>query len=1137
MTEDRRNTGSEPPTAEELLALENELNDQALQLEVQREELERAHRAMEESRIRFAHLFHQAPVGYVTLDQAGMIREANRTFASMLGAESDELVDKPFSDVLMEPDRGIFLSRFRAFFKRPGEKRMEARIRGPGPEGPSFHARLEGAFESREREGPEETELEPRLLLTISDISELKEAQDRVQQLNDLLRAIRNVNQLITREEDPHHLLTEACRELRESQGYHHTWIALGPRDRGPEKVYFSREGMAPTFASFQIPDDSLPDSGSGTPGGNGEGAPSCFREALKVEDGIFLPQAPLPCSRCDLEPRSLDRCTLAIRMEFGGRPFGVLGVAGEKDLASRDEELSLLKELAGDLALALFAQEERRARARVERSLQTANLVVEQSPGILFLWKADPGWPVEYVSQNISRFGFSQEDFTSGRLLYDEIIHPEDRDRVLQEVERAVASHVREFRQEYRIVTAQGATRWVQDHTTVIRDHQGAILRFQGLVVDVHEEKKATLALQAERQHLATTLDSIGDAVIVTDARGRVTRMNPVAEKLTGWHREEATGGELTEVFPIYNARTGEQAENPVARVLAEGTVVGLANHTVLRTRDGQRLQIADSAAPMRGPGGKVLGVVLVFRDVSQEYRLQEELNFQATCLAQTQDLILATDLDGTIRYVNDAECRLFGWPREAFIGKPVTILGEVGSGYPTQTEILEVTRERGSWRGRVTNRLPDGRTVLLDCRIQTLQDEEGEPMGLVGISTDITDQVQAEEERKALQQQLQQAMKMEAVGRLAGGLAHDFNNLLTSILGNVELAMEDLSPHDPLYVSLTEVSEAGESAADLTRQLLAFSRKQIIEPRALDLNGLVERSRRMLARLIGEHIRMETRLEEPLPAVRLDSAQFEQILANLAVNARDAMPEGGRLTVATSRVELGQEFCLRNPDAHPGSYVVLEVSDTGHGMTREVQERIFEPFYTTKPQGKGTGLGLATIYGAVTQIGGFIEVSSRLGKGTTFRLFFPRAEEEAEEIPSPPHPSQPPAGGEETILVVEDEKLVRGFAVKALKRAGYQVMEAADGAEALSLTQETEGPIHLLLTDVVMPRMNGPELAERLAKSRPGLRVLFTSGYTENLIAHHGILEDELDFIPKPYMPRELLTEVRRVLDQGDG
>jgi CheY-like chemotaxis protein len=381
-------------------------------------------------------------------------------------------------------------------------------------------------------------------------------------------------------------------------------------------------------------------------------------------------------------------------------------------------------------------------------------------------------------------------------------------------------------------------------------------------------------------------------------------------------------------------------------------------------------------------------------------------------------------------------------------------------------------------------------------------------------------------------LEEQFQQAQKMEAVGRLAGGVAHDFNNLLTAILGYCELVLEDVSQNDSLRADIMEIQKAGTRAAGLTRQLLAFSRKQIIEPTLLDLSSVVTDIRAMLGRLIGEDVKIVLSLRHESALVKADRGQVEQVVMNLAVNARDAMPKGGTLTIETANVELDEHYASTHLAAKPGPHVVLAVTDTGTGMTPEVQARLFEPFFTTKEPGKGTGLGMATVHGIVTQSGGSVGVYSEVGKGTSFKVYFPRADS-AEMVVDAPAPVARPRAGIQTVLVVEDADGLRELARRLLQRQGYTVLIAADAQEAVRLFGE-HPLIDVLLTDVVMPGASGPELTRQLVEQRPSLKVIYMSGYTEDTIVQHGVLKPGIAFLHKPFTSDTLGRKIREVLDQ---
>jgi PAS domain S-box-containing protein len=488
-------------------------------------------------------------------------------------------------------------------------------------------------------------------------------------------------------------------------------------------------------------------------------------------------------------------------------------------------------------------------------------------------------------------------------------------------------------------------------------------------------------------------------------------------------------------------------------------------------------------------------------------------------------------------LRFVlfNRAGEELLGVPRDQMLGKSDFDL------FPRDQAQFFVTKDREVLSsGRLLD-IPEeeilspskGMRVLHTKKVPIL-DGRGRPRYLLGMSEDITERKAAENERSELARQLQEAQKMEAVGRLAGGIAHDFNNLLTVIMGSGQLLLEELGRDRPERRDIEDIVKSAQRAAELTRQLLAFSRRQVLEPRVLDVNAVVGNIERLLRRLIGEDINLLTVLARNAGLVRADPGQLEQVIANLAVNARDAMPNGGTLTIATANVTLDEAFVREHSDAGPGPHVMLSVSDTGAGMSADVKARLFEPFFTTKESGKGTGLGLSTVYGIVRQSGGSISVESGLGRGTTFRILLPRVlDAEASAPGDTSHPGT--LRGTETVLVAEDSQPVRQLAVRVLQGYGYTVLSAPDRDSAVRLAAEHAGPIHLLVTDVIMPDGGGPALAARMTVARPHLRVLYVSGYTDDAIAHHGVLEPGIALLQKPFTPISLARKVREVLDRG--
>jgi PAS domain S-box-containing protein len=494
-------------------------------------------------------------------------------------------------------------------------------------------------------------------------------------------------------------------------------------------------------------------------------------------------------------------------------------------------------------------------------------------------------------------------------------------------------------------------------------------------------------------------------------------------------------------------------------------------------------------------------------------------------TAIEQTADGVVITNAEGAILYVNPAFERTTGFTRADVVGQNLCILNSGEQGAALYRDLWATIKAGDVWHGRLVNKRKDGSLYTIDSTITPIRNSNDSIVSFVGVNRDVTRELQLEE-------QYRQAQKMEAIGRLTGGIAHDFNNLLTAIDGFAELAQFQLSPDDPVQELIDKTRQSSRRAAALVSQLLAFSRRQIIKPQVLVLNEVVAELDKMLQRIIGEDIDLEIKLAPGLWPVKIDPTQIEQVIVNLGVNARDAMPTGGKLTIETANVVLDENSTACHVEVQPGEYVLLAVGDTGIGMSQEVRTHIFEPFFTTKENGQGTGLGLATVYGIVKQSRGDIQCHSEEGVGTTFSIYLPRSDEAAQPVARREPGQRIPSGGE-TILLVEDNDEVRELAQRILQRQGYTLLQARDGQEALQLATSYSGPIHLLLTDVIMPGINGVTLAEQLAHIRSDSKVLFMSGYTDDKIEHHGVLEAGVAFLQKPFSPMDLARRVRAVLD----
>jgi len=523
----------------------------------------------------------------------------------------------------------------------------------------------------------------------------------------------------------------------------------------------------------------------------------------------------------------------------------------------------------------------------------------------------------------------------------------------------------------------------------------------------------------------------------------------------------------------------------------------------------------------------------------IAIQQALQEKTLRDAVKASEQRFRELVQDLDAIVweadlhswqfSFVSDRAQAILGHPIQQWLTDPNFWSNHV---HPEDRECAVTTRRKATSESRAQNFdyravSADGRVVWLRELVRVVPSRGDRGPQLRGLMIDIT-------ERKQLEQQFRQSQKMEAIGRLAGGIAHDFNNLLTVIQGYGEVLQEELKPaEERLHRAAEEICKAAHRAASLTRQLLAFSRRQVMEPKVLDLNQVVANVGKMLQRLIGEDIDLVTKPDAALGLVKADPGQIEQVIMNLAVNARDAMPEGGKVTIETANVELDENYAGGHISVQPGPYVMLAVSDTGTGMDAETQSHVFEPFFTTKEPGKGTGLGLATVYGIVKQSGGYIWLYSEPGKGTAFKIYLPRVDEPAEVTGKARKPVGEPARASETILLVEDERSLRELASLTLQRYGYTVLEAPDAAQALRIAQQHQGQIQILVTDVVMPDMGGRELATHLARLRPEMKVLYISGYPNQALLHRGVLETGLAFLQKPFTAADLTRRLREVLD----
>ncbi|HXJ78794.1 MAG TPA: PAS domain S-box protein [Candidatus Methylomirabilis sp.] len=728
------------------------------------------------------------------------------------------------------------------------------------------------------------------------------------------------------------------------------------------------------------------------------------------------------------------------------------------------------------------------------------------------------------YASPSVTRvLGWGPTELI-GRNVFD-YVHPEDRARVHEAFMRAVRSNdATGIRERFRFPHKSGSWRTFEAVVSNLLE----VPSVRGIAInsrDITEQEHANVRLRSQERQLRAIVHTVSDVVLELDADGRYLNIWAADESKLARPRTELLGRRVEEALGVDAARL---LAGPLRSVLGTGDPETL--EYPLSLADGEHWFLG-KLTRLSGLDGGPDTVCMGITDITDRKRAVAALQASETrfraLIENSMDLIAIFDADGRLSYASPSAQRILGYESGSLVGK-------VGLDYVHPEDAARVreafgqavaSRDTTAIREHFRFRHADGSWRTFEAVVSNLLDIPA-VRGVVVNCRDVTEQ-------RSLEAQFRQAQRLEAVGRLAGGVAHDFNNILTAITGYSELLLGDLVPDDPKRGDVEEIRAAAQRAAALTRQLLAFSRRQVLQVKVLDLNTVVRTLERMLRRLMGEDVRLELALSADLGAVRADPAQIEQVIMNLAVNARDAMPAGGRLTIETSNVVLDESHARVHAGAEPGRYVMLAITDTGIGMDEETRSHIFEPFFTTKGPSQGTGLGLATVYGIVKQSGGNVWVYSEPGGGATFRLYIPRVDEEAESWGEPPTPS--PAGGHETVLLAEDDASVRDVMAQALEQKGYQVLRASNGPMALELARAHRAHIDLLVTDLVMPDMTGRELATALLAERPGVRTIYMSGYADEAVVRHGVLERGLHYLQKPFAPVDLARKVRDVLDMS--
>jgi PAS domain S-box-containing protein len=778
-------------------------------------------------------------------------------------------------------------------------------------------------------------------------------------------------------------------------------------------------------------------------------------------------------------------------------------------------------------LITARDVREQRQAQDALRESQRALSTLLSNLPGMVYRCRNDRCWTIEFASDGcLGLTGYQAADLVGNRTVsFAQLVHPDDQALVWDAVQAAVRER-RPYQLTYRIRTADGTEKWVWEQGQGILNTGGEVQALEGFITDVTERKLADEALARERDLLHSLMDNVPDLIYLKDAASRFTRVNRAHAAYLGLHDPEEAVGKSD--FDFYSEDEARSYFADEQRLLAEGHAV--INKLEMQPRDeGPPRWILTTKVPIFGPDQGISGLIGVSRDITDrreaEQALARERALLRSLIDAVPDLVFFKDREGVYLGCNTAFARFAGRTEKEVIGSTDFdfLSRELANFYRAKDR--QVLADGKPRRDEEWVTYPDGGQVLVETVQTPFQGQDGQVWGIICMSRDIT-------ERKKLEEQLRQAQKMEAVGQLAGGVAHDFNNLLTAILGNVSLLLSNKATTDPDHELLAATEQAAQRATDLTRQLLGFSRQTVLRLEPLNLNSSVQEVVSMLRRTIDPRVTIEVHPTADPWWVQGDAGQMNQVLVNLCLNARDAMADGGRLTLETANVRLDEELVRTQLEARAGEFVRLRVGDTGCGIPDEVRTRIFEPFFTTKGPGKGTGLGLAMVYGIIQQHQGWIECLSEVGKGTYFDIYIPRYRVEGAR-PDRAAPVSTTPRGNETVLLVDDEAVIRNVGRAILQRQGYHVLLAEDGLEALELFRRERGRINLVVLDLTMPRLSGLDTLRQLVQLDPEIAVLLSSGYSAEQLPEIGT-DGVRGFVNKPYRPQDLIAAVRSALDR---
>lgn len=947
-----------------------------------------------------------------------------------------------------------------------------------------------------------------------TDVTGRKRTEIELYKNNRSLKMLNECNKVLIHARKESDLLKNICRVIIEIGGYSSCWIGYAEDDKKKTIQPAAQAGFDEKY--FKTINTTLADA---------EGSDSQISMVIKTGKPCIIPNIldDSEFSSVHKEAHKPNHASaIALPLINNDDTFGVLNIySGEPD-AFQDEKVSFLLELVSDLAYGIVTIRERTQYKQTRQSEENFKTIFQNALDVILIIDIKNGLILK-DNQIISHILGYEEGYLIGKPFW--ILFPEKSQRSPKDI-------IKKLQVQGSVLESQKFLR--ADASVCTMDLTATIIPWRkdkailATLRDVTERRLAEKALQESEKRYRQLIEISPDAIIV-QSRGRIVLINTAGMELLGAKNNEQLVSKP--ILSFIHPDSLEAVKKQIQCVAKERMAVPFFEQKLIRL-DGTEVDAETAINPFtyqNKPACQILA-----RDITKRKQVEKELSRLASVVEQSSESIVITGLDGKILYINPAFEKISGYKLSEALGKTSRILKSGKHDDKFYKNLWNTISAGKSWTGTFINKQKTGGFYYINAIIFPIKDGSGNIINYAAVQRDITSE-------KKLEAQLYQSQKLEAIGQLTGGIAHDFNNILTVINGYAEIALAKMDYNNPLFSKIEQISKGGQRAGKLVRQLLAFSRRQIIDPKIICINTVIIELDKMLRRLIGEDINLQTKLCEKIHPVKADPGQIEQILVNLAVNARDAIYQKGnhaeenKIIIETNNVVLDKDFVSEHAGSHSGNHVLFSVSDTGSGMDTKIKEKIFEPFFTTKKEGKGTGLGLSTVYGIVKQNNGCIYVYSEPGCGTTFRIYWPCSKEKQLTDDKERKIKQIDTTGSETVLIVEDDYNVRKFAFTALKLSGYKVYESDNGLHALEMLKEKNLQIDFLISDVVMPKMGGVQLAEKLKKLFPSIKILYTSGYTDEYIVQQGELVEGINYLQKPYTINTLTKKIRTILDNS--